>query len=122
MGDTKNVATSSYEGLGGNGANVAAALGRLGCNTRFVSVLINDINGKVLQKYFEREDVSIGDSEFYPPGQGKTGTSFIIIDKDMGRTIIHSRQEPLKLNVDMDRIFDNRRRPDAVALDGRYQE
>lgn len=96
--DTKNVTQTKEIFGGGNGGTVAIALSRLGCPCYFVSSMFKDSEGLALMREFDQENVSLKFADIR--GEGRTGTSYIIVDNETkGRTIFHSRQAPDELRL-----------------------
>lgn len=85
MGETI-LASESFTGVGGKGANQAAALAKLGANVSLIGAIGCDDNGKSALTLLERYGVNINDiitKEAYP-----TGTAYICIDNNAHNTIV----------------------------------
>ena len=57
--DTKQTALKQQLGGGGNAANTAVQLSRLGIKSRLISKVGNDLNGKILMDELKSEQVNI---------------------------------------------------------------
>ncbi|MHA1862107.1 MAG: carbohydrate kinase family protein [Candidatus Ranarchaeia archaeon] len=82
---------------GGNGANVAVALSRLGEHVMLYSQIGKDANGETLVQHLERENIDIRGLK--RASSGTTGSCIIMVDEEARRVIItlpglHVLQDP----------------------------
>lgn len=79
---------------GGNAANTAVILSRLGCKCDWAGVLVkNDPDLRTITDDFEYHKVACSDAKYV--GMGKNPTSYINLNQNNGsRTIVHYRHVP----------------------------
>eukprot|EP00944_MAST-04C_sp_MAST-4C-sp1_P003226 g3226.t1 len=120
--DTKQTASAQRVSGGGNAANTAVQLSKLGVKCSLISKVGQDSNGKMLIGELERELVSVEGVEIGVEGLRNTVTSFVLVAKDT-RTIISMPYEQRVTDVSIQflktkmNLFDN---ISMLYLDGRH--
>ena len=126
--DTKQTAVKQQLGGGGNAANTAVQLSRLGIKSRLISKVGNDLNGKILIDELKSEQVNIDGVEvekiIIDEGNNakKTITSFVMVAKDT-RTIISMPYEQRISDISEQFVFNHLSLFNDVSLlhlDGRH--
>lgn len=127
--DTKQTALKQQLGGGGNAANTAVQLSRLGIKSRLISKVGNDLNGKILMDELKSEQVNIDGVEVEKitideenNTKKKTVTSFVMVANDT-RTIISMPYEQRISDVSEQFLFNHLSLFNDVSLlhcDGRH--
>ena len=114
--DTKVRSNTLHHYGGGNAANTAVAMSRLGrVNVDLISAIGNDANGDTIMKELVEENVGVDEVQRY---DGDSPWSYIVVAKDT-RTIIH-HPATKELSVSEDMV--NLEQYCAVHFDGRHPE
>ena len=120
--DTKQTASAQRVGGGGNAANTAVQLSKLGVKSSLISKVGQDSNGNMLVDELEKDLVSVDGVEIGEEGFRNTVTSFVLVAKDT-RTIISMPYEQRVTDVSINflknkmHLFDN---VSMLYLDGRH--
>ena len=116
--DTKSNATDTEVSCGGNSANIAWTLARMGRNVQFVSVIYNDSHGKLIEEDMKNNNVDISTLLHV---DGRTPVSYIVVDsRTASRTILHSPASvnPSSYEIPTDNLPSSL--PLIIFLDGRH--
>jgi sugar/nucleoside kinase (ribokinase family) len=141
--DSKQTALKQQVGGGGNAANTAVQLSRLGIHVRLISKVGNDSNGKILMDELQKENINTLGIEIETVNKDnsnkkennkeeeknncmgkKTVTSFVLVANDT-RTIISMPYEQRVSDVSKEFLLKNISLFDDVSLlhlDGRHLE
>ena len=120
--DTKQTASTQRVGGGGNAANTAVQLSRLGVKCSLISKVGRDSNGRMLIDELKRDLVNVDGVELGVEELRNTVTSFVLVAKDT-RTIISMPYEQRVTDVSINflktklHLFDN---TSMLHLDGRH--
>lgn len=80
--------------IGGDGANEATTLSRLGKRVNLITKLGNDLTGKMLQNHFRENHISLEDAVIE---EGlDTGINIVLVDKDAERSFITNKNGSLR--------------------------
>eukprot|EP01060_Flectonema_neradi_P017944 TRINITY_DN24775_c0_g1_i1.p1 TRINITY_DN24775_c0_g1~~TRINITY_DN24775_c0_g1_i1.p1 ORF type:complete len:340 (+),score=64.09 TRINITY_DN24775_c0_g1_i1:40-1059(+) len=116
--DTKNNATDTEVSCGGNAANIAWALSRMGRKVHFVSVIYDDAHGKLIEDDMNNNKINISTSIHV---DGRTPVSYIVVDsRTASRTILHSPASVLPSSYEIACDTLPVSVPSLIFMDGRH--